>query len=100
MNSALWKEEKKHNRVQCRNLKVDAVNCNGEPISITGIIDLPSISIHNVNLNTPCSFWIMESSQDELLISNKWMMPIQGAMAWREEGQALYFKLPKKGPNT
>ena len=36
----------------------------------------------------------MKSSVDELLISNQWMMPLQGAIAWQEGGQFLYFKLP------
>ena len=95
MKSDIWKEAKKKGQVQYRtDLKVEAVNCNGEPITIVGRMILPTISINGVNLNTPCSFWIMKSSVDELLISNQWMMPLQGAIAWREGGQFLYFKLP------
>ena len=36
----------------------------------------------------------MESSTDDVLIANDWMRPIQGALAWKGDGQVLYFKLP------
>ena len=72
MRSEEWKEAKKKGHVQYRtDLRVQAVNCNGDPITIVGRIILPTIYIGEVNLNTPCSFWIMKSSVDELLISNQ-----------------------------
>ena len=54
MKSDIWKEAKKKGQVQYRkDLKVEAVNCNGEPITIVGRMILPTISIDGVNLNTP-----------------------------------------------
>ena len=37
----------------------------------------------------------MESGVDEILIANRWLEPLQGALAFREGRQYLYFKLPK-----
>ena len=96
MNSKLWKELEEQGRVQYNtDLEVHAVNCNSAPLKIVGRVMLPSIAIRGVDLRTTCSFWIMEGSVDEILISNQWLMPLQGALAWRGDGQVLYFKLPR-----
>ena len=32
---------------------------------------------------------------DEVLIANRWLKPLQGALTFEKETQYLYFKLPK-----
>ena len=76
-------------------IAVAAVNCNGEPIKVTGRIHLPEITIAGVKLEQEVSFWVMEKSVDEVLISNDWLRTIQGALAWKGEEQVLYFRKPR-----
>ena len=38
----------------------------------------------------------MEGSVDEVLIANRWLKPLQGALTYEGETQYLYFKIPKQ----
>ena len=38
----------------------------------------------------------MEGSVDEVIVANRWLKPMQGALAFEDDDQFLYFKLPKE----
>ena len=95
MKSENWAELVKQNEAEFDDqIITKALNCNGDPVKIIGIIKLPTMKIGNIDLKVKCSFWIMESPTNDVLIANNWMRPIQGALAWKGDGQVLYFKLP------
>ena len=78
------------------NETVSAVNCDGRPLRITGKLIIPTMSIGKYDLKQECAFWIMEGSVDEILIANRWLKPLQGALAYIKDTQYLYFHPPSK----
>ena len=95
MNSKEW-ENSIEKPVHRTDERVSAVNCDGRPLLITGKITLPTMSIGKYDLKQQCEFWIMEGSVDEILIANRWLKPLQGALAYIKDTQYLYFNLPNK----
>ena len=97
MNSEIWQKLKTEGKVDYRTDKiVKAVNCDGQPIYITGRIILPTMSIGENDLKTKCSFWVMESATDDVLIANRWLAPLQASLAYRKNKQYLYYYPPNK----
>ena len=78
MKSTIWEKLQKEGKAAYKtDLIVNAVNCDGKPINITGRIILPTMSIGTTDLETKCSFWVMESALDEVLIANRWLEPFK-----------------------
>ena len=100
MSSQGWQSHLEKGEVNYKtDLRVTAINCNGDPLQIVGRLLLPAIAIGGIDLQTTCSFWVMEGSVDKILLSNDWLRPLQGAIAWKNGNQYLYFHRPT-GPLT
>ena len=95
MNSKEWKNSPQK-PVYKTDEVVHAVNCDGRPLLITGKLIVPTISIGGFDLKQQCAFWVMKGSVDEVLIANRWLKPLQGALAYIKNTQYLYFKLPSR----
>ena len=93
MNSKEWKNSPQK-PVYKTDEVVSAVNCDGRPLLITGQLVLPTMSIGKYDLKQQCAFWVMEGSVDKVLIANRWLKPLQGALAYIKDTQYLYFNLP------
>ena len=97
MKSEAWEKLHKEGTAQYKTDKiVKAVNCDGQPIFITGRIIFPTMSIGDTDLKTKCSFWVMKSAVDEVLLANRWLEPLQASLAYRNKQQYLYFYRPNQ----
>jgi hypothetical protein len=96
MKSEEWKNCKQGMPVYKTDEAVSAVNCDGKPLTITGKLVLPTMTIGKHDLKQECEYWVMEGSVDEILIANRWLKPLQGALAYEGENQYLYFHLPNQ----
>ena len=78
MKSTAWEKLQKEGKAEYKTDKiVNAVNVDGKTIHITGRIILPTMLIGTTDLETKCSFWVMESALDEVLIANRWLEPFK-----------------------
>ena len=96
MKSDEWKHCKQGTPMYKTDEAVSAVNCDGQPLTIMGKLILPTMSIGKHDLNQECEYWVMQGSVDEILIANRWLKPLQGALAYEGENQYLYFHLPNQ----
>jgi len=96
MQSAEWEHCKQGKPLYKTDEVVSAVNCDGRPLTITGKLILPTMAIGKHDLNQECEYWVMEGSVDEILIANRWLKPLQGALAYEGDNQYLYFHLPNQ----
>ena len=73
-NSKAWKEQHKQNLCYWdKSVNTNAVGCNGKPIKFQGIMTIPDLTFNEQQLGVTSSFWVMENSTDDIILSANWM---------------------------